>query len=486
MSHISAGPVPAPTPDRSPSAPTNPPGTATRKGWFTALLRRLHFFAGLFVGPFILVAAVSGALYAISPSLEKVLYPHELTATSTLASLPLAPQIAAAEAYVRDGATPVAVRPAPEAGATTRVMFADPSLPQSTTRAVFVDPATAAIRGDLPAYGTSGALPLRHWISDLHRSLHLGDVGRWYSELAASWLGIVALAGLGLWIGRFVASRRGRRDLLRPNRSHRGYRRLSSWHSAVGIWVVVGAVFLSATGITWSTFAGAHVADLRSAIGEGTPSLTTSLDGAPAAAGGHAGHGGAASGESAADADPATFDAVLAVARGVNADSGAVEIRPPAAAGKAWVVQEIHRSFPTQVDAVAIDGSTMQVTDRVDFADYPVLAKLSRWGIDLHSGTLFGLANQLVLLALALGIAALVVLGYAMWWTRRPTRGLAAAPARGALRGAPWWGVAAVLAVAVGIGLFLPLVGYTLAAFVVVDVLVGWRARRARLRQSEN
>ncbi|PTT15770.1 peptidase, partial [Microbacterium sp. HMWF026] len=396
-------------------------------------------------------------------------------------ALPLARQIDAAEAVVGDGSTPVAVRPAPEAGATTRVMFADETLPESTTRAIFVDPATAEIRGDLPAYGTSGALPLRHWISDLHRSLHLGDVGRWYSELAASWLGIVALAGLGLWIGRFVRSRRGRRDLLRPNPRHTGYRRLSGWHASVGIWVVLGAVFLSATGITWSTFAGAHVSDLRAAVGEGTPALTTSLDGGAAAGehAGHAGHGGSA--PSAGQTDPATFDAVLALARQVNVDSGDVEIKPPAAAGKAWVVQEIHRSFPTEVDAVAIDGSRMQVTDRIDFADFPLLAKLSRWGVDLHMGTMFGLANQLVLLALALGIAALVALGYAMWWKRRPTRGLAAAPAR-ALGGAPWWGIAAVLAVAIAIGLFLPLVGYTLAAFVVIDVLLGWRARRAVAR----
>ena len=132
------------------------------------------------------------------------------------------------------------------------------------------------------------------------------------------------------------------------------------------------------------------------------------------------------------------------------------------------------------MDAVAIDGTTMRVTDRIDFADFPLLAKLSRWGIDTHMGSMFGLANQLVLFVLALGIAALVVLGYAMWMKRRPTRGVAAAPARGALRGAPWWGIGLVLVGAVALGLLLPFVGYTLAAFVVLDVLLGWRAARAR------
>ncbi|WP_278102393.1 PepSY domain-containing protein [Microbacterium proteolyticum] len=459
----------------SAASDSSPP--RVRKGWFTALLRRLHFFAGVLVGPFILVAALSGALYAITPTLDRIVYAHELTAPSTAAPLPLADQIVAAEGYVGGDATPVAVRPAPEPGATTRVMFADPSLGASETRAIFVDPGSAEIRGDLTAYGTSGALPVRTWVSDLHRNLHLGEPGRWYSELAASWLGIVALAGLGLWIGRMRRSRRGRADLVRPNRSHTGYRGLFGWHASIGVWVVLGAVFLSATGITWSTFAGANVADLRAAVGGGTPALSTSLEGETATGGDHAHHGGAATAPTGA-ANPATFDAVLAIAQRINVNTGQVEIKPPTAPGKAWVVQEIQRSFPTEVDAVAIDGSTMQVTDRVDFAEYPLLAKLSRWGIDTHMGSMFGLVNQLVLLALALGIATLVALGYAMWWKRRPTRGVAAAPARGALRDAPWWGIALVLAGAIGLGLLLPFVGYTLAAFVVLDVVLGFVQRR--------
>ena len=216
MTATASAPVGAPTPP-----------DPRRRGWLLPLLRRLHFFAGLLVGPFILVAALSGALYALTPTLERGMYARELTAPSTTGSTPLAEQVRAAEAYV-GGGTPVAVRPAPAPGDTTRVMFADDTLPESTTRAVFVDPATTEIRGDLPVYGTSGALPLRHWISDLHRSLHLGDVGRWYSELAASWLGIVALAGLGLWVGRLAVRRRRR-----TRRPLRGYRRLSTGHSVV-------------------------------------------------------------------------------------------------------------------------------------------------------------------------------------------------------------------------------------------------------------
>lgn len=51
-----------------------------------------------------------------------------------------------------------------------------------------------------------------------------------------------------------------------------------------------------------------------------------------------------------------------------------------------------------------------------------------------HVGLLFGLSNQLALLAVAVGLAAMVVWGYVMWWKRRPTRGSAWAFGRPAPR----------------------------------------------------
>ncbi len=451
-----------------------------RGGWFGALLLRLHFYAGLLVGPFILVAATSGALYALTPQLEQVVYAHELHAPETATRLSLAEQIRSAEAYAGDGAVLSAVRPAPGLGDTTRVMFAEDGLGASESRAVFIDPGTGEIRGDLTAYGTSGALPLRTWVDNLHRNLHLGEPGRLYSELAASWLAIIVLAGGALWVMR-IRKARAKRELLRPAVRRRGYRRLFSWHASVGIWVLLGALMLSATGITWSTYAGANVSALRAAVGGATPVLQTDLSGAQEAPDEHAAHHGGAAPTPTGEANPATFDAVLAIARRINVNTGEVEIKPPAAPGQAWTVTEIKRSFPTEVDAVAIDGASMQVVSRVDFADFPLLAKLARWGIDLHMGVLFGWANQLALLFIAIGIGTLVVLGYAMWWKRRPTRGgriVGTAPARGAMRAAPWWGVLAVIAAAAVIGWWLPLVGYPLIAFVVVDVLLGLRARR--------
>lgn len=463
----------------APSAELRPPRTRPR--WFGALMLRLHFYAGILVGPFIVIAAVSGALYAVAPTLEQIVYAHELHAPVTDERLTLAEQIRIAEAHVAsahgaDAATLSAVRPAPEPGDTSRIMFAQEGLGSSESRAVFVDPGTGEIRGDLTVYGTSGSLPLRTWISNLHRTLHLGELGRNYSELAASWLGIVALAGIALWIIR-IRKARVKKDLLRPNRAHTGYRRLFGWHTSVGIWVLLGALFLSATGITWSQYAGANVSNLRASLGWTGPVLTTTLgDATDAPVDEHAGHHGAVTAPTGA-ANPATFDAVLAIAQRANVNTGQVEIAPPAEAGMTWTVREIKTSFPTEGDRLAIDGSTMQIVDRVDFADLPLAAKLADWGVSLHMGVLFGPLNQIVLLLIAAGIATMAVLGYAMWAKRRPTRSpsrlVGTPPPRGALRGAPWWGLGAVVAASALIGLWLPLIGWTLVAFVVIDTAIG-------------
>jgi uncharacterized iron-regulated membrane protein len=124
----------------------------------------------------------------------------------------------------------------------------------------------------------------------------------------------------------------------------------------------------------------------------------------------------------------------------------------------------------------------MDVTDRVDFDEFGLIAKLSRWGIDTHMGSMFGLPNQLLLFALASGIACMVVWGYLMWWQRRPRnapqRRMGVLPPRGALRSAPWWATSTLVLLTAAIGWFLPLLGISLLAFVVVDLLLGWRAAR--------
>ncbi|KUO17410.1 PepSY-associated TM helix domain-containing protein [Streptomyces dysideae] len=440
-----------------PDAPVRSP-----RAWapLRPLILRLHFYAGVLVAPLLLVAATTGFLYAASFQAEKLVYAHELTVPVGETKLPVSEQVAAAREAHPDG-TVSAIRPSPEDDATTRVLLSGvEGVDAGHTLAVFVDPYTGQVRGALEQYGSTGALPLRTWIDEFHRDLHLGDTGRFYSELAASWLWVIAGGGLVLWFSR--------RRALRKVRGTSGRRRTLGLHGTVGAWAAAGFLFLSATGLTWSAYAGANIDELRTSLGHSTPSVS-------AAAGEHAGHDGtAASGDTAAGAG---LDEVLAAARAKGLGDP-VEIVPPADAESAYVVRQVQRSWPEKQDSVAIDPATGEVTDELRFADYPLLAKLTRWGIDLHTGILFGLANQIALMGLALALILLIVWGYRMWWQRGRDSAFGRPLPRGAWQQVPPWILVPLAAGVAVLGYFVPLLGISLAAFIVVDVVLGEIAHR--------
>ncbi|MFG2191263.1 PepSY-associated TM helix domain-containing protein [Streptomyces sp. NPDC048639] len=456
-------------------------------GWsaLRPLVLRLHFYAGLLIAPFLLVAAVTGLLYAASIQIEKVVYADELTVPVGESAVPLARQVEAALDAHPDGKL-TAVWPSAEDGATTRVLLSAPGVEEGKSLAVFVDPYTAEVRGSLESYGSSGALPFRAWVSELHRHLHLGEPGRVYSELAASWLWAVALGGLLLWLGRRRAARGrgGARGLLLPERGATGRRRTLSWHGAVGIWAFLGLLFLSATGLTWSTYAGANIDVLRSELRGATPAIDSALDGGKAAAGhgDHAGgHGG--TGDEGRDKGPDIgLDQVHEIAAGRKLTGSPVEITVPTEPGTAYVVKQTDKQWPVHLDAMAVHPGTGEVTDELRFADHPLLAQLTRYGIDAHMGLTFGLANQLVLMGISLGLILLIVWGYVMWWQRRPTksrrRGVGRPMPRGAWRRVPLPVLLPLLAVTAVVGWFVPLLGISLVAFLAVDVVLGAVRRR--------
>lgn len=451
-------------PDTSPTPPASPPRGPSA---FGALLLRLHFYAGVLVAPFVVVAALTGLLYTAVPQIDAVVYGEQLTvAQPGTTLLPLAEQVAKARAAHLDG-TLAAIQPG-SGDTTTRVVFSLPELGEKQ-HTVYVDPYTGTVQGTLTTW--FGSTPVTTWLDDLHRNLHLGDAGRHYSEFAASWLWVLALGGIVLWWRR----RGSVRKMLAPElAAKKGVRRTRGWHAATGVWLSVGLLILSVTGLTWSRYAGGNFGDALDALDAGRPALSTGLAAGAAPDGG--GHHGAGNAE-AAPIDPAQADTVLAVARAYGL-TGPVELTPPEEAGHAWTAAGTDNVWPVQVDSLAIDPATSTVVARNDFADWPLLAQLSKLGVQAHMGILFGIANQILLAALAIGLLCVIVWGYRMWWQRRPTRTdrralVGAAPVRGAWIGLPAWGIAVGVPMVFAISWALPLLGVPLVVFLLVDLAVG-------------
>jgi uncharacterized iron-regulated membrane protein len=326
-------------------------------------------------------------------------------------------------------------------------------------RTVYVDPYTAQVRGSLDTWWDTP--PLQTTLDALHRNLLLGEPGRIYSELAASWLWVLVLGGLALWIGK----RRGRRsvrDTVVPPRGMRpGRMRIMGWHGATGVWLAVALLFISATGLTWSTYAGERFGAIVDAVKGSTPALAA--ESVPVGAGGFI---------------PVQEAVDGAVAIGLQ---GPLKVGIPAAPGSPFTVAEIARDWPVQRDEVALDPYTGAVTESIAWSDFPVMAKLTRIGILAHMGSLFGLVSQLALAAMALGLLCVLFWGYRMWWQRRPTRG-ARRPTppvrRGTMRTLSQPCSFAIVLGAVVVGWLLPVFGVSLLVFVAGDAIAGALARR--------
>ena len=80
--------------------------------------------------------------------------------------------------------------------------------------------------------------------------------------------------------------------------------------------------------------------------------------------------------------------------------------------------------------------------------------------------------------AMGIALTAMIVLGYRMWWLRRPAAA-AAHTLTQAWRDLSWPGRIATAAVALALGWCLPVMGVSLAVFLVIDVLRWMVAKRA-------
>jgi uncharacterized iron-regulated membrane protein len=117
---------------------------------------------------------------------------------------------------------------------------------------------------------------------------------------------------------------------------------------------------------------------------------------------------------------------------------------------------------------MAVDPSAGTVIDTVRFADWPLAAKLARWGVDAHMTLLFGLPNQIAFALVAAGLLVMIGAGYRMWWRRRPLAHTAARPGFST--------VVSVAALAIAIGFALPVFGASLLVFLLADAMVTRRS----------
>lgn len=426
---------------------------------------RWHFYAGLFVLPFVLLLSVSGSIYLFKPQIDRW-EERDYRGLSLEGAVSADRQLEAVKTAFPGGSFNHYRLPEHPGDAAMVQM----TLPDGALREIYVSPQGQVLGTLDPAQRISNT------ISRFHGSLMLGDWGDRLVELAASWTIVMILSGLYLWWPRpFRAA-----GTFWPRRSLKGRPLLKDLHRVIGFWLAGFVLVMLASGLPWAGTWGSAFKWARGELGliEGPQEWKIGAEKRVEKPVAHD-HGAMAHSSPPRPQAPAESLPLSAFVARAEAERMAfpVLVLPPHApqrfgppTGDVWTVKSEAQNRPL-MRTVTYDPQTGEERSRSGFADKHPIDRAINVGIAWHEGALFGLANQIMGLIIALALIALSVLGVLMWLKRRPTGKLAAPPHGGRLPR----GLIAVVAV---LAILLPLFGASLVAILLAEKAGAMLARR--------
>lgn len=458
----------------NPTPTTEPPSNR-----FYRTVWRWHFYAGLFVIPFMLILAITGIIYLFKPQLDAAMYPNLMFVTPTASTLSYTGQVQAVESAYPD-ATVTQITPSVANNRSTEVLI---TTADQRNLMVFVDPHTGQVLGDRNEDNNLQAIARK-----IHGELLIGKLGDYLVELAACWGLVLLISGLYLWWPRRRFAVLGTLIPRLWSQNKRIFWR--DLHAVPGFYGILLIGFLILTGLPWTGFWGETFAQVwgrfPDQMWDNVPQstvLTGSLNqrgqvvpwaveqlpmpqsmpqSAVLVSSNHSGHSDA--GLATSQRDRISLDSIVQLAQAQGAPPGYSVSLPQGETGVYTV--SAFPADPTQEVTMHIDQYSGAVLADVRWQDYDLVPKAVEMGTAIHMGKYFGLANQLLMLVAALIVMLLSVTGAIMWWQRRPREsGLIGAPAMPA-HVQSWRVPLAIVAI---LGLTFPLVGLSLVIVLLLD-----------------
>lgn len=437
---------------------------------------RWHFYAGLYVAPFLIMLAITGLIMLWSSVLvgrdgEK-LY-SVVSASHTIA---VSEQANAAVSAVPGGSLVQYIVPRTE--------------DQPAVFRINVDKQSTMVAVD-PYRGTVlGTWERRDALYDLanliHGTLLIGTLGDRLIEIAAGFGVVLIVTGTYLWWPR---EGRGLARSLRPQFSGRGRQIWKSLHQTVGVYAAILLLFFLISGLSWAGIWGEKMTQAWSTFPaekwdnvplsdvthasmnhNGVKDVPWALEQTQMPASDpHAAHKGhAMMPQNSVDG----LDAVVAQARSLGFD-GRFQLSFPNGDTGVWTIARDTMSNdsadPLSDRTVHIDRYTGKVLADVKFAYYSPAGKAMAVGIALHEGDLGGGWNVALNTIFCLSVIFLSVSGIVMWWKRRPS-GASRLVAPVVPDKMSIWKSGAIVMVAVS--LLFPLTGIVLVTVLALDLLV--------------
>jgi len=465
--------------------PINPPIASTQTERDVATERspgklylaawRWHFYAGLYVIPFLLILAITGMAMLWTNTLAGR-DGERIQVRVDGAPMAVSLQAAAAQELLPDAELVQYIAPlSEEQAAIFALKTADDTL------VIAVNPYTAEVLGE-----SSRQNSWYSFFDNIHGSLLLGTTGDRLIEIAASLSVVLIATGLYLWWPRkksLLAS-------LIPNVRAKGRNLWKSLHVSIGAWISMLLLVFLISGLSWAGIWGEKLVQAWS-------TFPAEKYGAPQSDSTHASmnHGGTkqvpwaleqtpmpASGSSSGSLErvaeqPVDIDSVAAFARTLGFEQR-FQLNIPESETAVWTISRDSMSSDS-TDAmtdrtVHVDQYSGKVLADIAFQDYSIYGQAMAAGVGFHMGTL-GMWNIALNTVFCLSVIFLCVSGVIMWWKRRPsTAGRLVAPPMPV--NMPQWRGATLCGLA--ISLFFPMAGVTLLVVMTLDYLVLSRVPR--------
>ena len=443
---------------------------------FYNLAWRWHFYAGLFVAPFMVMLALTGIIYLFKPQLDSLMYSSLLEVPVGHHTVPADDLLQRVKAAYPQGQV---TQYLPPVNAERSAQFVVKNAGHELN--VFVDPYHGDILGEQDAKQNLQAIARA-----IHGELMIGTVGDRMIEMAAGWGVVLVVSGLFLWWPRGQAA-----GILWPRLSSRGRLLWRDLHAVTGFWGATLLLVMLLSGMTWTGFWGKQYAQVwnvfPAAMWDNVPTsdiearslnsatrqtVPWAMENTPMPMSGdhaeHMNHGNAHAGPAAPEV---SLQDVQNIASERKVEPGYSITLPTTATGVFTIAA--FADDPRNDATLHIDQYTGKVLADVRFEHYGTVARATEIGVMLHEGKMFGTFNQIVVLLICLMILLSAVSGVVIWWKRRPEGKFGVPPLRHDL---PTWktGVAIMLVLAV----VFPLVGASLLFVWLLDRFVLPRVAR--------
>lgn len=418
---------------------------------------RWHFYGGIVFAPFLILLAISGALYLYQAEIETFIYKDKLIVQEDGKALPLSQQVDAVKAEYPKAEIGSIRLPKEEDRATLVKVIENDVVTQ-----VYVNPYTASITGTI--------LDEEHFknvVAKLHSEWIVGGtfINR-IVELAACWTIIILVTGLSIWWPRNKKTFMG---TIFPRFKMNGRMFWRDLHAVTAFWLSLMILFLIITGLPWSGVMGEQINKLATSENAGYPTyafmapksekttdeiaedIPWATENNPA--------------PTSTEADGSlSIDQVMYLAQENKIQKPYTISLPEGEDGVFTVASS--RDKPDNEATVYFNQYNGEIVEDIRFSDYGWMAKAISIGIALHEGHYFGLANQLLGTVAALGLVAIVIFSLIMWKKRKPA-GKLGVPKKSGKKLKLW-----IIFVMIVTGVIMPLAGLSFIFVFLLDRFV--------------